>query len=109
MQWYKIHFSPSQVELAEKVYNALQKKIMDYALDRKTLRQLAVFVSPEEPDDGQQTYYLSPVMASVSPEVVSLSEAAPCDPPSKKSDESLSVLISWDDDNAAWAILRERH
>jgi len=104
MSWYKIELSQKQVAdgLYERIGRALQGKVVLSAADRKTLVQLAAFDTEAEKGCAR-TIYISPALALVSPEILSDGNAEACTAPSET---SLEVLVSWDDDSAAWGVLR---
>lgn len=104
MQWYKIQLTQTQVsnDFLTRLVREIENKILSFASDRVTLKQLAAF-SSEGKSDCRQTIYISPVLAHISPEILSACDAIPCEAPVE---ESLSVFASWDDNGAAWEILR---
>ena len=110
MHWYKIHLTQKQTAdgFAEYIARKLHEKVLLSAADRKTLIQLAAFQYPANGSDrdGSQTYYISPTLAVISPEILSEGNAEPCDPPTHISEKSMDVLVSWDDNEAAWSVLR---
>lgn len=112
MKWYAMHFSEQQIAsgLAGRIHEGLQQNLLAHAANQSTLREMAAFVSPfEEPNaDGSETYYLSPGLAAASPRELEEGKAIPCNPPSRENNPTLGVLVSWDDDEAAWEILRSR-
>lgn len=110
MQWYKIRFKKEQISNAFSSYvsDKLHQKILQSAAQRDVYIQLAAFVSPADDfeADGSMTYYLSPMLALISPDVISEAGAIPCSPPKITSPDSLGVLESFDNKEAAWTILR---
>jgi len=104
MRWYKIELSQTQVanDFLTRLNREIQDKIISFASDQSVVRQFAAFSSEGKNDCGE-TIYLSPALANLSPEIVSSCNAEPCEPPVEK---FVSVFASWNDDEAAWKILR---
>lgn len=106
MNWYKIQLTQQQV--ANGFYGhltqALQMKVLLSAADRKTLVQCAAFDAETNPKkDCALTIYISPVLALISPEILAEGSAEVCEAPSEG---SVGVLVSWDNKEAAWEVLR---
>jgi hypothetical protein len=105
MNWYKIDLTRNQVAngLYEQITRKLQKKVLLSAADRKTFVQLAAFDIERHEPNCSRTIYLSPALGLLSSEILAEGKAESCPPPSES---SLEVLVSWDNDEAAWEILR---
>lgn len=104
MKWYKIQLTQTQVSngFLARLSKELETKIISIAADGRALKQLAAF-SSEAKSDCAQTIYISPGLASVSPEILSACGAEACVTPTN---ESLSVFASWGNNEAAWEVLR---
>lgn len=111
MSWYKINLTHKQVAdgILIAISRALEDKVILNGANTVVKTQLAAFSYPADDSeadiagDCSQIIYMSPMLASLSPEVLLSYDAKECQPPSK---DSLEVFVSWDDDDAAWHILK---